>query len=359
MILHLLQVHLQWASAQGDLIRIMAVRTKTQFKALYGTSGTLFPDNTTAEISEADVRSFGEDIADSFVNEVAPTGAIWGTITGTLSAQTDLQTAIDNKVGNGINNGVTTIAPSQDVVFDAFAQEVIDRNAAIAAAQIGLWDDRGSFSAAGGAYPTSANVGSGTAGAILKGDIWTISVAGTLPTGQVVEVGDVIRALIDTPGNTQANWAILQNNIGYVAENAANKVSSISASTTQYPNNNGVIAYMAPYIIDLATPSTAGGTITLDMVSQVQRMFVGSASFGTAKAIALSNTTNSLVLNLVLTLTNVAAVLTFPSTFTMQASDTRWNDGAHTFTPSGTGKHEFSATWDGTDWNLKVTYPYA
>lgn len=115
--------------------------------------------------------------------------------------------------------------------------------------------------------------------------------------------------------------------------------------------------------LDLATTSTAGGTITLDMNSQVQRMFVGSTSFGTAKAIALSNDTDAfesaiaLVFNLVLTLTNAAAVLTFPISFTMQ--DSRWNDVAHTFTPIGTGKHEFSATWDGTDWNLKATYPYS
>ena len=47
----------------------MAIRTKTEFKALYGTSGTLFPDNTTGAISEADVRAFGEDIADSFSND--------------------------------------------------------------------------------------------------------------------------------------------------------------------------------------------------------------------------------------------------------------------------------------------------
>lgn len=43
----------------------MAQRTRTQYKALYGTSGTVFPDNTTAEISEGDVRAFGEDGADS------------------------------------------------------------------------------------------------------------------------------------------------------------------------------------------------------------------------------------------------------------------------------------------------------
>jgi hypothetical protein len=78
---------------------------------------------------------------------------------------------------------------------------------------VGLWDDRGNFDASGGTYPSSG--GSGTSGAILKGDIWTVTVSGTLPTGQVVEAGDTIRALIDTPGNTQANWAIAQNNIGY------------------------------------------------------------------------------------------------------------------------------------------------
>lgn len=111
--------------------------------------------------------------------------------------------------------------------------------------------------------------------------------------------------------------------------------------------------------LDLATVSTAGATITLDMGGEKERMFVGSASFGTAKAIALSNDTNALVLNLVLTLTNVAAVLTFPTTFTMQVFDVRWNDGAHTFTPTATGKYEFSATWDGTDWNLKVTDVYS
>lgn len=45
----------------------MAARTKTAYEALYGTSGTLFPDNTTGEISEADVRAFGDDTADSML----------------------------------------------------------------------------------------------------------------------------------------------------------------------------------------------------------------------------------------------------------------------------------------------------
>lgn len=105
---------------------------------------------------------------------------------------------------------------------------------------VGLWDDRGNFDASVNAYPSSG--GSGTAGAILKGDIWTISVAGTLPTSQVVEVGDVVRALVDTPGNTQANWSIQQNNIGYTAENSANKTDVMTgneASSTKYLSSKG------------------------------------------------------------------------------------------------------------------------
>ena len=45
----------------------MAQRTKTAFESLYGTSGSLFPTNTTGDISAADIRAFGDDQADSFL----------------------------------------------------------------------------------------------------------------------------------------------------------------------------------------------------------------------------------------------------------------------------------------------------
>lgn len=154
-------------------------------------------------------------------------------------------------------------APDQNAVktyVDAqVSTEVTNRNSAIAAATVGLWDDRGTFSAAGGAYPSSG--GSGTADAILKGDIWTISVAGTLPTGQVVEVGDTVRALIDTPGNTQANWAILQNNVGYVPENVANKATSFGTiNNTLYPSVQAVNDKLR----DLRTVTGADSSVQTD-----------------------------------------------------------------------------------------------
>ncbi len=43
----------------------MAQLTKTQFETLYGATGTTFPDNSTQDISAADLRQFGDDIADS------------------------------------------------------------------------------------------------------------------------------------------------------------------------------------------------------------------------------------------------------------------------------------------------------
>jgi hypothetical protein len=105
---------------------------------------------------------------------------------------------------------------------------------------IGLLDDRGNYDASGNTFPASG--GSGAAGAVKKGDLWTVSVAGTLST-HAVTAGDVVRALTDTPGQTDANWAITENNFGYVAENSANKDtdSTFAAnSDTKYPSQKAV-----------------------------------------------------------------------------------------------------------------------
>lgn len=47
----------------------MAQRSKTAYKALYGNAGTVYPDNIIEDISPADFRAEGEDIADSFYNK--------------------------------------------------------------------------------------------------------------------------------------------------------------------------------------------------------------------------------------------------------------------------------------------------
>lgn len=94
---------------------------------------------------------------------------------------------------------------------------------------------RGAYDASGDVYPSTG--GSGTAGAIMKGDMWVISGNGTLG-GVDIYIGDSIIAKVNTPGQTSTNWDALSSNVDYVPEDEANKVTSVSGASTdvQYPS---------------------------------------------------------------------------------------------------------------------------
>lgn len=120
-----------------------------------------------------------------------------------------------------INKPVSTAQAAADTVVLDTAKSYAD------SLVVGMLDDRGNYDASSNVFPSAG--GSGPSGAVNKGDIWTVSVAGTIG-GQNVEPGDLVRALLDNPGQTASNWAITQNNIGYVAENSANKASSLAGT---------------------------------------------------------------------------------------------------------------------------------
>lgn len=90
---------------------------------------------------------------------------------------------------------------------------------------VGLLDDRGNYDASGNTFPASG--GSGTAGAILKGDLWYITVAGTLGTLPVIP-GDTVRALVDTPGQTAGNWSVMAS----ASEDIAANIHAATGKTT-------------------------------------------------------------------------------------------------------------------------------
>jgi len=69
-------------------------------------------------------------------------------------------------------------------------------NTAINTAVTGLLDYRGSYDASTNLFPATG--GSGLIGAILSGDFWICSVAGTLGSTPVT-TGDLIIAIVDTP----------------------------------------------------------------------------------------------------------------------------------------------------------------
>lgn len=113
----------------------------------------------------------------------------------------------------------------------------VDGLVANAVRLIGGWD------ASVNLFPATG--GSGVAGAILKGDSWIITVAGTLG-GQSVIAGDTILAIVNTPAQTSANWNILDTNISYVPEDVANKDTDGTLSTnsdTRYPSQKAVKTY--------------------------------------------------------------------------------------------------------------------
>ena len=85
-------------------------------------------------------------------------------------------------------------------------------------AAIGNLNDRGDFDASADHFPSAD--GSGTGGAILKGNLWRISVEGTIG-GTHVYVGYTIRALVDAPTDTAADWNIMNVGLGYIPVNKA------------------------------------------------------------------------------------------------------------------------------------------
>lgn len=120
---------------------------------------------------------------------------------------------------------------------------------------VGLIDDRGSYDASGNTYPTTG--GSGTAGAIMKGDLWFISVAGTL-AGELRAVGTSIRALTNSPGQTNTNWSIINAGLGFTPENVANKeTTTLDNSTTKYPSNK-IVKDVTDLLAPKANPTFTG-----------------------------------------------------------------------------------------------------
>lgn len=126
-------------------------------------------------------------------------------------ADTDLGDDIAAEAGTRASEDAATLDAANDYTDTQIAGEVSNRNSAIAAAVVGLYDNRGTWDASGGLYPATS--GSGTAGAVLKGDTWRISVA-----GMGYDAGDSISAEVDTPGQTAGNWGTWEHNVAQATE---------------------------------------------------------------------------------------------------------------------------------------------
>lgn len=165
-----------------------------------------------------------------------------------LAAEGILQTSVATKQAtlgftpeNIVNKSVNVLTDSTSDVKYPSAKAVATYADSIL---VGLLQDMGNYNASTNLFPATG--GSGAAGAVNKGDLWYISTGGTL-SGTAVLVGYSIRALINVPGQTGANWAISNVGLGFVPENVTNKSTDgtlIGNSDTLYPSQKAVKTYV-------------------------------------------------------------------------------------------------------------------
>jgi hypothetical protein len=137
----------------------------------------------------------------------------------------------------------------------------------------GLLDDRGNYDASVNTFPTTG--GSGTAGAIMRGDWWHITVKGAVD-GDSLRVGSSIAALIDAPGQTNANWNILNAGstqpiarvagdigVGYLKYNGISKASGQLDGGTTNPSHASRLNYDGYFYATNLYSSSYIGTKTL------------------------------------------------------------------------------------------------
>lgn len=204
------------------------------------------------------------------------------------------------------------------------------------AAVVGLLDDRGNYNPGSGNFPTTG--GSGAAGAILKGDLWIISANGTLAGGFIsVTTGDVIRALIDTPGQGTGNWAIAETNIGFVP---LNSVLSDGAFYVGSASGIGAEVFMSGDVTMTNAGVTAIGSTKVTSAMLNSNVYSTAHSWGgvqTFTAPVLGTPTSGTVTNLTGTASiningTVGATTPAAGTFTTLVAGSA---GIHTASPGG------------------------
>jgi len=109
---------------------------------------------------------------------------------------------------------------------------------------VGVFRPVGNHDASTGSYPASGT-GSGTSGAIKRGDTYLISVAGTLG-GYSYDVGDSIFALINTPGTSSANWGDFEHNTQQATESLRGTASIADATEAADENSTGDTKIITP-----------------------------------------------------------------------------------------------------------------
>ena len=226
--------------------------------------------------------------------------------TSTITNGTDTKILYDNNgvLGELTNNFEVTTNKATDftTINNTLYPSVQAVNNAIITAVTGLLDYRGSYDASTNLFPATG--GSGIAGAILKGDFWICSVAGTLG-GKSVTPGDLIIALVDTPAQTASNWDLIEHDINgaYVTtdQTVGQTIGATGARLTKL------------WATDITCTNAIAGSVTGNAGTASAVAVGGITGLGTGVATALAiniGTAGAVVLNSVTTLSSLTSIST-------------------------------------------------
>lgn len=141
------------------------------------------------------------------------------------------------------------------------------------------------------------------------------------------------------------------NTVGAISEGDMRQFGQDSADS---------LMFKSVYGLDLVTVDTTPGTLEFDFELKQQRIFKCSPAFGgTSKVINLSNFTNALKFTFIFELSGGAGITFVSIGSGIRMDDARWSLGPDIWIEPGDGKFLGEATYDGTDWFIKISQgPY-
>lgn len=191
-----------------------------------------------------------------------------------LSTESNVTWAISSDNTSTIT-GLATPVNANDVAIKSYVDGLV--NTAIKAPD-------GYATNAAGDYPTDYK----STGAVSIGDSFYITDVsnGTTVGTKTVNVGDMLVALVDAPGNTDTNWTIVESN----RDQASETVKGVAQIATQTETNNGLDdtkivtpLKLATYVSNEATVAGAGLTKTgntIDVVATDVSLLVNADDIG-------------------------------------------------------------------------------
>jgi hypothetical protein len=103
---------------------------------------------------------------------------------------------------------------------------------------------------------------------------------------------------------------------------------------------------------------TSAAPLVLDLKHNKEAIFVASAAIGVAKTWTLENKTLGQKITILFSISAAADQDFSTDAFKMEKISGDWNSGTKKWTPPDVGDYEAIATWNGTNWLMKINGPF-